>query len=188
MVRDFTITHFKKEMVQLSMAVHERAIQWQRLRTMQEEDITVPGTVISANRGGVMVRVFNCSTGFVPNSHLGPVGDKESIIGNDLKLKFLEVDERNDKLLLSAKRVRSADSIASYRVGDVVEAVVTQVAPFGAFLELEDGISGLLHISQVSHDRVTDMEKLVNIGDRMKVCHPPASCFSTSFMQYKLRL
>jgi small subunit ribosomal protein S1 len=169
MVRDFTITYIKKEVVQLSMAVKERAIQWQRLRTMQEEDITVPGTVISANRGGVMVRVFNCSTGFVPNSHLGPVGDKENLIGNELQLKFLEVDERNDKLLLSARRVRSADSLASYRVGDVVEAVVTQVAPFGAFLELDDGISGLLHISQVSHDRVTDMEKLVNIGDRMKV-------------------
>jgi small subunit ribosomal protein S1 len=169
MVRDFTITHIKKEVVQLSMAVRERAIQWQRLRTMQEEDITIPGTVISANRGGVMVRVFNLSTGFVPNSHLGPVGDKDNMIGDQLQLKFLEVDERSDKLLLSARRVRSSDSLASYRVGDVVEAVVTQVAPFGAFLELDDGISGLLHISQISHDRVTDMEKIVNIGDRMKV-------------------
>jgi small subunit ribosomal protein S1 len=168
MVRDFTITHFKNEVVQLSMAVRERAIMWQRLRQMQDEDITVPGTVLSANRGGVMVRIFNAN-GFVPNSHLGPVSDKESLIGQEFQLKFLEVDEASEKLLLSARRVRSADSLASYRVGDVVEAVVTQVAPFGAFLELDDGISGLLHISQVSHDRVLDMEKLVNIGDRMKV-------------------
>ena len=136
MVRDFTITYIKKEVVQLSMAVRERAIQWQRLRTMQEEDITVPGTVVSSNRGGVMVALFNVSVGFVPNSHLGPVGDKENMIGNELQLKFLEVDEANDKLLLSARRVRSADSLQSYRVGDVVEAVGVS---FSKFVDPYDG-------------------------------------------------
>lgn len=168
MVRRFTVLGTRYEVVQLSMAVHEKAIMWQRLRQMQEEDCTIPGTVISSNRGGVMVTIMN-TRGFVPNSHIGPVADKESLMGTELQLKFLEVDEGAGKLLLSARRVRSADSLANYRVGDVVEGVVTKVTHFGAFLELADGISGLLHISQVSHDRVMNMEKLINVGDRMKV-------------------
>lgn len=168
MVRRFTVLGTRNEVVQLSMAVQERAIMWQRLRQMQEEDCTIPGTVCSSNRGGVMVSIMN-TRGFVPNSHIGPVADKESLMGTELQLKFLEVDERAGKLLLSARRVRSADSLANYRVGDVVEGVVTKVTHFGAFLELADGISGLLHISQVSHDRVMNMEKLINVGDRMKV-------------------
>jgi predicted RNA-binding protein with RPS1 domain len=168
MVRDFTILGQRKEIIQLSMAVQERAIMWQRLRKMQEEDITMAGTVVSANRGGVMVQILN-TRGFVPNSHLGMVADKENLMGQELQLKFLEVDEQTGKVLLSARRVQSVDSLTSYRVGDVVEAVVTRVMNFGAFLEVSPGVTGLLHISQVSHDRVTNMESLVQIGDRMKV-------------------
>jgi ribosomal protein S1 len=73
MVRNFTVIDIKEEddSLVLSMAERERELQESRLRQMYEHDITVPGVVVSANLGGVLVDVLGMNTGFVPNSHLG---------------------------------------------------------------------------------------------------------------------
>eukprot|EP01025_Chloroclados_australasicus_P037303 TRINITY_DN3804_c2_g1_i2.p1 TRINITY_DN3804_c2_g1~~TRINITY_DN3804_c2_g1_i2.p1 ORF type:complete len:397 (+),score=53.46 TRINITY_DN3804_c2_g1_i2:109-1191(+) len=170
MSRDFEITHEDKhEVIYLSMARPQRKILWQRVRQMQEEDVTVDGTVVTANRGGVVVEIFNVR-GFCPNTHLGSqTVQKDDMIGQTLPVKFLDVDESTGRIMLSARRAAATDSLINYKIGDVVEGVVSKVAPYGAFVEVSPGVVGLLHISQISHDRVSQIEKIVDVGDKLKV-------------------
>ena len=184
MVRRFTVLgHDKHELLQLSMAEEERIIMWRRLRTMQEHDVTVTAKIVAGNAGGALVEVLN-NSGFVPISHLGVAsnsGDPEDmerthLVGQNIEVKFLELDEDEGKLMMSARRAESADTLTNFKIGDVVEGIVSKVMEYGAFVDVNPGGTGLLHISQISHDRVGDLEDLLAVGDRLKVrrCWVPA--------------
>lgn len=97
------------------------------------------------------------------------VRDKENMMGEELPLKFMEVDEEGARIMFSCRRAQSEDRLASYKVGDVVEGVVANVTFYGAFLEIAPNVIGLLHISQISHDRITNIEKVLAVGDKLKV-------------------
>lgn len=170
MVRDFEVINDMKEEIVLSMARREHALVWRRLEQMQAEDITVRGTISSANLGGAVVEVLNVR-GFIPNSHLSatPIQDKDELIGTEIDVKFLEVDPEGERLMMSARRVESADTFTNFKIGDVVEGVVASVVAYGCFVEVPNGgAAGLLHISQISHDRVSNIEDLIAVGDRLK--------------------
>lgn len=74
--------------------------------------------------------------------------------------------------MLSAKAAASAERAAGLAIGDVVEGFVMSVKPYGAFVDIGNGNSGLLHISQISHDRITNVEKVLSEGDKIKVRFP----------------
>ena len=61
----------------------------------------------------------------------------------------------------------------SSQIGDVVEGVVQSLRPYGAFLDLGNGTVGLLHVSQISHERIISVDKIVREGDRLKASGPP---------------
>ncbi len=92
---------------------------WQRFRQMQDEDITFHGRVESINRGGVLVTVQNLR-GFVPSSHLTQSAQGEGVLGQDIPLKLLEVDEERQRLVLSNKRAVSDTQLAGFQVCFVV--------------------------------------------------------------------
>ena len=79
----------------------------------------------------------------------------------------MEVDEEQERLVLSNKKAR-VENQTSLGIGSVVEGVVQTVKPYGAFIDI-GGISGLLHISQISHDRITNVENVLQPGDKLKV-------------------
>ena len=79
----------------------------------------------------------------------------------------MEVDEEQERLVLSNKKAR-VENQTSLGIGSVVEGVVQTVKPYGAFIDI-GGISGLLHISQISHDRITNVENVLQAGDKLKV-------------------
>jgi small subunit ribosomal protein S1 len=186
MVRDFIVLaeDKKNDAIQLSLAQFERDVLWHRMKVMQEEDITMTGTIVYANYGGVMVDVFGLR-GFVPNSHISGFhsSDKEDMIGTELELKLLEVDEDDSMLMLSARRVETADTFINFKIGAVVEGVVSKVMEYGAFIEVPPSGTGLLHISQVSHDRVSNIDDILSVGDRLKVpCLPELQSVSVCFV------
>jgi len=73
--------------------------------------------------------------------------------------------------VFSNKRVAGTSStdLAGYKIGDVVEGTVQSMRPYGAFLDLGNGTVGLLHVSQISHDRIVSVDKILREGDRLKV-------------------
>lgn len=92
-------------------------------------------------------------------------------VGETIKVKVLELDKENNKLALSVKALSEDpwNNIADkYPVGNVVVGKVVRFAPFGAFVQLEDGVDGLVHISQISRDRVEKVDDVLKIGENIK--------------------
>jgi small subunit ribosomal protein S1 len=146
----------------------ELEVVWERLKEMMAEETTITAPVVAVNRGGVLVDV-NSIRAFCPGSQLSRrVPNFEQLIGTEMEFKIIEADPEKNRLMLSNKRAVTSDAAASYNVGDVVKGTVMSVKPYGAFIDL-GGISGLLHISQISHDRVMDVEKVLAVGDEIKV-------------------
>ena len=152
----------------VSIKALEVEVVWNKLRDMMADETTLSASVVAVNRGGVLVDVQGIRA-FCPGSQLSRrVPNFEQLIGQELDFKIIECDPEKNRLMLSNKRAVTTASVSSYGVGDVVEGVVMSVKPYGAFIDL-GGMSGLLHISQISHDRVMDVEKVLNVGDSIKV-------------------
>merc|ERR1711871_180815 len=104
---------------------------------------------------------------FLPGSHYLGVPD-ESIVGPTLNVKFLDVNEEEGKLVVSQRRALMENQTELTR-GEIVSGTITGLRQYGAFLELDGGVAGLLHISQISYDRIDNLENLFTIGQRCKV-------------------
>eukprot|EP00184_Porphyridium_aerugineum_P005213 CAMPEP_0184700106 /NCGR_PEP_ID=MMETSP0313-20130426/8700_1 /TAXON_ID=2792 /ORGANISM="Porphyridium aerugineum, Strain SAG 1380-2" /LENGTH=378 /DNA_ID=CAMNT_0027159513 /DNA_START=96 /DNA_END=1232 /DNA_ORIENTATION=+ len=138
---------------------------WERLAQLQTEDVTVYATIESVNRGGAMVRIENLR-GFVPGSHMS-MQVNEDCVGTTLPLKFIEVDAEKGRVVLSHRRAMVQSQMLSIETGQVVSGVVRGVKPYGIFIDV-NGMTGLLHISQISHDRVDDPTAVVKVNDIVK--------------------
>lgn len=166
--REFTVLRQDGRTGELFLSIRkvEEALLWRRMRQMQEEQASVEGYVTSFNQSGLMVEVCG-QRGFVPGSHVPNSLNPEDLVGTTLTLKLLEVDEDRQRLVLSNRRKPQPGR--SFKVGDVVTGTVAAVQVYGAFVDLGGGINGLLHVSQISHDHVASIDKVLATGDRVKV-------------------
>ncbi|KAG6501126.1 hypothetical protein ZIOFF_040994 [Zingiber officinale] len=168
LVEEFVI--IDENMSDDSLILSLRSIQydlaWERCRQLQAEDVIVKGKVVDGNKGGV-VAIVEGLRGFVPFSQISSKSAAEELIDKELPLKFVEVDEEQSRLVLSNRKAM-ADSQAQLGIGSVVVGTVQSLKPYGAFIDI-GGINGLLHVSQISHDRVSDISTVLQPGDSLKV-------------------
>ncbi|XP_010546947.1 PREDICTED: 30S ribosomal protein S1, chloroplastic [Tarenaya hassleriana] len=150
----------------LSLRMIQYELAWERCRQLQAEDVVVKGKVVGANKGGVVALVEGLR-GFVPFSQISSKATAEELLEKELPLKFVEVDEEQSRLVLSNRKA-VADSQAQLGIGSVVLGTVQSLKPYGAFIDI-GGINGLLHVSQISHDRVSDIATVLQPGDTLKV-------------------
>ncbi|KAK8585903.1 hypothetical protein V6N13_050873 [Hibiscus sabdariffa] len=150
----------------LSLRSIQYELAWERCRQLQAEDVVVKGKVVGANKGGVVAMVEGLR-GFVPFSQISPKSTAEELLDKELPLKFVEVDEEQSRLVFSNRKAM-ADSQAQLGIGSVVIGTVQSLKPYGAFIDI-GGINGLLHVSQISHDRVSDIATVLQPGDTLKV-------------------
>lgn len=163
-------------------AGHQKA--WDELIRLQQTGEIIDVPVIDANRGGLMVRVGRIE-GFLPVSQLTAEhyprvegGDKgrilellQKFITTPLRVKVIDVNEAEEKLIVSEKAAwakEQAAIVSGYKVGDVIEGVVTGVVDFGAFVEFGTHLEGLVHISELAWQRVDNPRDLVKVGDTIK--------------------
>jgi small subunit ribosomal protein S1 len=167
--RDFFILTDENEDGQLTLSIRriEYMRAWERVRQLQQEDATVRSGVFATNRGGALVRIEGLR-GFIPGSHISTRKAKEDLVGEDLPLKFLEVDEERNRLVLSHRRALVERKMNGLQVGEVVLGTVRGLKPYGAFIDI-GGVSGLLHISEISHDHIDTPHSVLNVNDEIKV-------------------
>ena len=167
--RDFFILTDENEDGQLTLSIRriEYMRAWERVRQLQKEDATVRSGVFATNRGGALVRIEGLR-GFIPGSHISTRKAKEDLVGEDLPLKFLEVDEERNRLVLSHRRALVERKMNGLQVGEVVLGTVRGLKPYGAFIDI-GGVSGLLHISEISHDHIDTPHSVLNVNDEIKV-------------------
>lgn len=167
----------------LSMRRAAKDRGWDEVRQLFEAGKIVDVTPYDANRGGLLVELEGVR-GFLPVSQLAAGhyprvagADKDEIlqklnalIGKPIAVRILDVNRKDNKLIFSEKEAVkdvTADRFSKLNVGDTVEGVVTGVIDFGAFVNV-DGIEGLIHISEISWERVEDPRDYVKVGDKVK--------------------
>ena len=167
--REFFIMTEENEDGQLALSIRRIEYQraWERVRQLQKEDATIYSEVFATNRGGALVRVEGLR-GFIPGSHISARKIKEDLEGEYLPLKFLEVDEERNRLVLSHRRALVEKKMNRLEVGEVVVGSVKGIKPYGAFIDI-GGVSGLLHISEISHEHIETPHNILNVNDQMKV-------------------
>jgi small subunit ribosomal protein S1 len=167
--REFFILTDENEDGQLTLSIRriEYMRAWERVRQLQAEDATVRSNVFATNRGGALVRIEGLR-GFIPGSHISTREAKEDLVGQELPLKFLEVDEDRNRLVLSHRRALVERKMHGLEVGQVVTGTVRGIKPYGAFIDI-GGVSGLLHISEISHDHIDTPHSVFNVNDELKV-------------------
>ncbi len=167
--REFFILADENEDGQLTLSIRriEYMRAWERVRQLQNEDATVRSLVFATNRGGALVRIEGLR-GFIPGSHISTRKPKEELVGEELPLKFLEVDEERNRLVLSHRRALVERKMNRLEVGEVVIGTVRGIKPYGAFIDI-GGVSGLLHISEISHDHIDTPHSVFNVNDELKV-------------------
>ncbi|KAK7329607.1 hypothetical protein VNO77_23777 [Canavalia gladiata] len=150
----------------LSLRSIQYELAWERCRQLQTEDAVVKGKVVYANRGGMVAEVEGLR-GFVPFSQISTSSTGEELLEKEIPFKFVEVDEEQSRLVLSHRKAVAGNQ-AQLGIGSVVTGTVHSIKPYGAFIDI-GGINGLLHVSQISHDRVTDIATVLQPGDILKV-------------------
>ncbi len=93
--------------------------------------------------------------------------------GQEVECKVLSVDQQRRRIALGFKQMAddpwTTDIPKRYKAGDVVKGTVTKITNFGVFVGLEDGLEGLLHISELSEDKIENAEEVVKVGDPLEV-------------------
>ena len=151
----------------LSIRHLEYRIAWERVRQMQAENVTVYARVYLVNRGGAIVKIEGLR-GWIPSPHICTDKPKEELMGEELPLKFLEVDEERVRMILSHRSALREPTIKKLKVGDVVVGWIRGLKPYGAFVDLGD-VCALLHITEISHAPFDEPHSVFQVNDEVKV-------------------
>jgi small subunit ribosomal protein S1 len=166
----------------LSMRRAAKDRGWDELQTNFEKGDILEVTPYDANRGGLLVELEGIR-GFLPVSQLSAGhyprvsgADKDEILqklnaltNHPMRVRILDVSRKDNKLIFSEKEALKDDMQARFselKAGDQVKGVVTGVIDFGAFVNV-DGIEGLIHISEISWERVEDPRKYLKVGEEV---------------------
>ena len=163
--------------MELSKKEANDVLAWDKLKNMMEEETIVTVKIQEAVKAGVVTYLEGIRA-FIPASQLAAdyVEAPASFVGKTIEVQVITVDREADKLVLSGKAVARAkeEEERNHRIsmivpGTVLEGVVETIKPYGAFVSLGSGLSGLLHISQISQKRIFSPHAVLKEGQHVKV-------------------
>lgn len=150
---------------------------WNVVQRYIENKTTLPVKVEGIVNGGAIAMVEGLR-GFIPASRLSLsyIEDLETYLLKDIEVRVIEVNQAENRLVLSAREIlrekekkAMEEKIANVKVGSVVKGKVESLQTYGAFVRLEDGLSGLVHVSQISRKRVKSPKDVLSVGDEVTV-------------------
>ena len=161
----------------LSKKKADDILAWDKLDQIFTDQQTLELKVSGVVKGGVVTYVEGIR-GFIPASQLSTkyVEDLNTYLGKTIEARIITLDKAKKKLVLSSRVVEQEKKAESRQTmirnivpGTVFEGNVDKIMPFGAFVKLDNGLSGLVHISQVSVKRINSVGEVLKEGDRVKV-------------------
>ena len=161
----------------LSRKEANAVLAWDVLTQYMEEKKNLPVKIQEIVNAGAVAYVEGIR-GFIPASQLALsyVEELEPYQGKRLTVRVITVDRDKEKLILSAKEVLKEQEkeehdhkVAMIVPGTVLEGIVESLQPYGAFVDLKDGLSGLVHISQICQKRIKKPSEVLKVGDKVKV-------------------
>ncbi len=178
----------------LSIRRTQQASAWITLEKAKKDNDVVETVVVEANNGGLIVEIGKDVRGFIPTSQLDAsrvylngvrqvgkdISSKvqkrlNSLVGEKISTRIIELDREKNRIILSEKMVtQSRDleqrekTLNKVKEGDVLEGLVSGITPFGVFVNAE-GLEGLVHLSELSWDKVEDIGSMYAVGSKVKV-------------------
>ena len=161
----------------LSKVEASDVLAWDKLKELKESGEILNVVVKGIVKGGVIAYVEDVR-GFIPASKLSLnyVEDTEEYLNKPIQVRVFDVDKENNRLILSAREIlrekaeeERKNKVSNLEVGFVTEGVVESLQTYGAFVNLGNGLSGLVHISQISEKRIKKPSEVLSVGDKVKV-------------------
>ena len=152
-------------------------LAWDKLKEYKETGEALDVVVKGITNAGVIAYVEGVR-GFIPASKLALnyVEDTEAYLNKPLQVQVIDMDKESKKLILSARELLREKAeeerkrmVSNVQVGLVTEGVVESLQPYGAFVNLGNGLSGLVHISQICEKRIKKPSEVLAVGDKVKV-------------------
>ena len=152
-------------------------LAWKKLQQYMDENTVLDVKVGGVVKGGVVAYVEGIR-GFIPASKLALsyVENLEDWLNKEIQVQVITVEPEKKRLVLSAREIlreKAAEErrakISNVQVGLVTEGKVESIQPYGAFIDLGDGLSGLVHVSQISEKRIKSPDVVLKVGDIVKV-------------------
>ena len=149
---------------------------WEVIKERYPKGTRIKGKVRNMTGYGAFVQIQDDIDGMIHVSDMSwirKINHPSEVLqkGMEVEAVILDVDADHQRISLSMKKLTDDpwQTIQNkYQVGDVVEGKITKLASFGAFVELEGGIDGLIHISELSDERVNRVKDVVQVGDTVK--------------------
>lgn len=163
--------------IELSKKEANDVLAWDKLKELMAQEAVVKVRIKESVKGGVVTYLEGIRA-FIPASQIASdyVEDTSAWVGREIEAKITTVDKEKDKLLLSGKAVaREKETEArNHKIsmmvpGSVLEGTVESIMPYGAFISLGNGISGLVHISQICQKRIASPHEVLKEGQKVKV-------------------
>ncbi len=161
----------------LSMKQADDLLAWDELKAMKQERTIASVKVMTSVKAGVTTFIKGVRA-FIPASQLDLqyVENTDAYIGRTIDVIVIDVDAEDKKVVLSAKEVlrdrAAADKssrISKLQIGLVTTGTVEKITNFGAFVNIGEGLSGLVHISQICGRRIKSPKEVINEGDTVTV-------------------
>ena len=152
-------------------------LAWDKLKEMMDNKEVIKVQILETVKAGVVTYVEGIRA-FIPASQLSDayVENTSECIDKDIDVRIITCDPEKKRLVLSGREVardrrreERRRRIDAMQVGTVLEGTVETIKPYGAFVDLGDGISGLVHVSQLSQKRVENPAEVVKEGEKVKV-------------------
>lgn len=177
-------TAHKEGYYELSLKEARQALIWSEAETAIKEKKTLELPVKEANKGGLLIE-WQGIVGFLPASQLKAEhyprisdGDKDKIldelkklVGQHVRVSIITADPKEGKLIFSEKGGEQKEKekiVSKYEVGNEVDGTVTGIVDFGVFAKLEEGLEGLIHISEIDWGLVEDPRQFVKVGQKIR--------------------
>lgn len=170
---------------ELSLREARQALIWGEAETAMNKKTILELPITDANKGGLIIE-WQGIQGFLPASQLSSEhyprvddGDKDKIfdelkglIGTSVPVYIITADPKEQKLIFSEKGGEDSERaslVEKYQVGDTLDGEVTGATEFGVFVKVEDGLEGLVHISEMDWALVEDPKSRYKVGDKVQV-------------------
>ncbi|MFT5037225.1 MAG: small subunit ribosomal protein S1 [Candidatus Azotimanducaceae bacterium] len=172
--------------IELSLKEARQALIWSEAEASSKSQKVLSLPVKEANKGGLILE-WQGIPGFLPASQLSAEnyprvadGDKDKIlvelqnlVGKSLSVIIITADQKESKLIFSEKgpqeKEDKEEKVSKYEIGDTLSGEVTGAVDFGIFVKLEEGLEGLVHISELDWGLVEDTRSLYKVGDKVQV-------------------
>lgn len=191
----------KEECVILSKSKIDLVKAWDEIKVAYQEDNPIWVFVTNDVKGGV-IGYYKGIKVFIPLSQLSDryVEDAKEFVGNTITAKILELDLEKENIVASSKayikenynatqqivnKEEKQDKVFNFKLGDIIEGKVVKNVSFGSFIEIEPGVEGLVHISQISDKRLNKPDDILVIGQKVlaKVINIDNNKFSLSIKE-----